>query len=292
MNESLKTKKINLFTILQTISMLGIFVSVGLVVLLFTGMISFSVGVFALIAIVAIICASSASCLPWAKRLHRHEHKVMSIIYLCCTAVCTVLWIAAVIVVCIIFKRLADNQQLNVANFIAGFKYIQATLVITIQFIIANFVAFAITKYKTRLITFQAITYISSLIVDIYLSALICCVVLTTDGVALGGAIPFLFNKVTLSIFILAAVYTLISYCIICGVRRRKLHFRNRRSVTFLDDALEDIEDEIQSTTISSQPDNSEDATQKLKKLQELLNQNLITQDEYDKKREEIISKI
>ena len=70
-----KTKKINVYKLMQTISIVGVFVAVAMLVFGITGVIKMSSGLFVAIGIIGIVCASCLLCAPWTRRIQKNEFK-------------------------------------------------------------------------------------------------------------------------------------------------------------------------------------------------------------------------
>lgn len=278
-------KKFNLFKLLQNVALIGLFLVIGLGTLFATNMLPRTLTSLEITIILGLLLAGVLLILPWAKYLEQKEYRVVSLIFLIANAICTVLWVISTIIICgAISKDTGDTWILQL---------VRITLIISFQVIIASFIGKFIIKYRAKYIPFQAITYLSLLYIDFWLSALLMGIKITLDEIAFSPAYQsLLFNQGTVSILILALVYLGASLGIINGSRRRRVRnsilARNRivnRDIGIMD--LNDDDDEVDNSKNSAN-----DTEKQLEKIKSMFDKGLITKEEYDAKRQSIIDKM
>ena len=258
-------KKFNLFKLLQNVALIGLFLVIGLGTLFATDMLPRTLTSLEITIILGLLLAGVLLILPWAKYLEQKEYRVVSLIFLIANAICTALWVISTIIICgAISKDTGDAWILQL---------VRITLIISFQVIIASFIGKFIIKYRAKYIPFQAITYLSLLYIDFWLSALLMGINIALDEITFSPAYQsLLFNQGTVSILILALVYLGASLGIINGSRRRRVRnsilARNRivnRDIGIMD--LNDDDDEV---------DNSKNSANDTEKQLEKIRNNLI----------------
>jgi len=290
---------------INSISIIGLFIAVGLIVLMITKTIDVSANMTGIIIAIGILCFSCVTALPWIRRIERGEFKKLSYVFLGLVIISCVLWIAADIVVITQYKvlkntfasntTLPDEERLKVlSNLFSSLNFLKVALFLTIQFSIASFVATTVTKYGKTMLAFQVITYLSYLFVDFWISGLLFSFSIKSDFSAIQGSdvlsevfylnkefLEFLINKAVLTILALAVVYVGISNAVMKRQDQRKLNY-----------ALQDMGDGVE-TPIAGQEEQSaeqkESVEERLEKLKKMYESEIITKEEYEQKRAEIL---
>ena len=255
-----------LYKILSTISITGIFVVVAVLVCAITGLLKINYVVGFGSAIIAVLCISCILSLPWLKQLEEKTNKIVSIIFLVSIIACAVIWI-----VCIVFIIIATKNEKPLDGM--GLNLIRISLVLTIQVLVASTIANVILKYKKSMIPFQVITYISNLFVDMYFTILLLSLKINENSLSLKNIPDFLGSKIMLTLLFIALIYVLLSNTIMKVIDKKK----NKTS------------DENELNKIEDNQIKVETPDEKLEHLKELYSKELITQEEYDKKKEEIL---
>ena len=295
-----------IYKMVNMTSIFGVFVAVGFLVLMITKTIPWSSNAIGIVAAIAILCFSCILALPWIRKIENKEYKTLSYVFLGLVAACCVLWIVSDIVIISQYKSiktlitdrsLTDEQVIDiVSNLFSSLNFLKVAIFITIQFSVASFVATAVTKYGRTMILFQAIAYASYAFVDFWFSGLLFTFSINSNlkemrDIDAGikqvfsfneGFFGFLTGKVVLTILILAVVYVAISNAIMKRQDRRKLS-------TILEDIGEDgsIKEEKIIETSSDEP--VETIEEKLEKLKNMYEKNLITQEEYEQKKSDLL---
>ena len=288
MEANTKKKDFNLYKFLSSFAIIGLFLAVGVIVLIVTGMFSFNKPVLTISLVLGIICFGCELALGWAKQFEENKNKVLSIVFLSMIGVCVILWIIAAI---LIVNTNYDAEMAPVGMLI----YLKIAFIISIQFITANIIASCILRYKKTMIPFQVITYISNLFVDFYVTGFILCLTVTNKGLELNTNIAkFLFTKTMLSLFVLFLVYVIISYCIVRGVGKNTTKRRIRRYSPFT--GVEEVIEERVNDRFEPEEENDVkevvDYKKKLEDLKSMLDSGIITQEEYDQKKAEILKEM
>ncbi len=277
-----KNKKFNLFKLLQNIALIGLFLVIGFGTMFFlTSRNSVTIELtlilgFALVGVLLV--------LPWAKYLEQKEYKIVSLIFLIATAICVVLWEISTI---IIFAAYRSN------NFNTGIlQFIRITLVISLQIAIASFIGRFIIKYRAKYIPFQVIAYLSLVYIDFYVSTMLFGITISSGEINYSETVKNLlfFNPIVRNLLILALVYLSVTLGVISGARKRRVRnaiLGSKRKLN-QDIGLIDLDDE-EETPVNQITETKPDAEAQLEKLKNMLDKGLITQSEYDAKRQTII---
>lgn len=264
-----KQPESKLYRAISTASLIGLFVCVAIVVLASMRIIPFSSALVGIIGSIGCLCLGCVLMLPWIKRIERKQMKLVSIIFIALDALVPVLWIIALW--CIIGSLSKGEISIGLMNFI------KAVVIISLQFIVASYVAMGITKYKKTMLAFQVIAYASYLYVDFVVTFVLCCVKIGgSAGIAISDNIAFLASKFVWALFAIAVIFIAI-----CNGFMYRTGFRRMR------EAADDYYLDEQEKTAKGN-----DTEEQLTKLKELLDKNLITQEEYDKKRAELLEKM
>ena len=269
----------NIYSFLQTISILGFALVIALFVFGFQGYFRLNSATITVLLIVAVLCFCLSLILPWIKRYQLKMNRIVCFVFFGLIALMAVLWIIAII---LIVNLIAKGEAATIENSIGTLRYLKAVLVISVQFGIASLIASTVIKYKARLIAFQSILYASVLYCDFYLTSLCFCISFNTDSGISFDFFPYLANRLIVTILIVALIFTAISLGILRRVERRK----GGKSIEGFD-YVEDTE-----VAQHRQAIKSAGTQEKLAELKAMLDQNLITEEEYNKKRQDILDKM
>lgn len=269
-----------LYKIISSIAIIGIFAAAGLLVLAFTNSLPLSAISFGFVFSVAVICLGAISTLPWIRRFENNDNKKIATAFLIVIGVCVLLWLICVWLGIIIYKRAqADIESLNAA--IVLIWIIKITLLISIQLVVSSTITNVLLKYKKTMIPFQIITYASHLYIDFYLTYLIICLGVNSSGPYVMEGISFLGHKATWVLLILAFVYSIISSSILRSIEVKKM--RNEAKEAAANGTNDAAAPKQEAAKTSDTPQ------QKLENLKKMYDQELITKEEYEQKRSEIL---
>lgn len=276
--------KISLYGIIQTISIVGLFLAVGLIVLSATETLHISTGLVQFIGIIAVICLCGLMSLVWARNLERDKQKVVSIVFLSIIGVVCLLWIIAICVSMNLYRK-SINETITETELVNGLRFIKVVLIISVQFICGTTIGSVITRYGKSMIVFQVIMYISNLIVDLYVSFWFALIKINADGVAFNTGsklFEFLTAKGVITVAVLALVYVMLSNTILKRIEIKRQKYQ-----------IENYGDKIDEKGTPSQTQTNvqpvKDNKQKLIELKSMLDEGLITQEEYDEKRKKLL---
>lgn len=292
-----------LYKIINTCAIVGLFVAVGIVVLMITQTIKFSSSIIGLVIAIGILCFSCILALPWIRKIENNEFKILSYVFLGLIAVSCVLWIVSDIVIIHEYKEIksavngsnmTDEENVKFFNGIVGaLNYLKASVFISVQFSVASFIATSITKYKKTLIPFQAIAYTSYAVCDFWFSGFLFALNIKKASSVSGldisdvfsvnsNMVKFLVSKAMLTIFILAVAYVIVANAVIKRMEQRKVKYAT-------DDLANGRVPAPQGgATVATEPE-KETAQERLEKLKSMFDNKLITEEEYNQKKAEIL---
>lgn len=275
----------------NTVSMIGVFVAVALIVMAVMGVIKISATLTGIIVAIAILCMYCLMALPWVRRIEKNEWKKTSIVFIGLIVVNCILWLVADILIISLYKELVVEIAANeitpelAVRTLQTLNYVKVSVIITLQTSFATFVANYITKYQGRMIPFQVIAYLSYLIVDAWLTMFLLSININSNPTKVGNVlelntelIEFLVNKFVLAIFVLAFLYVSISKGII-----NRMDAGRQRAIE--EDVLE-IAEKAEANQKAEKPQTAEGRLAKFKAMYEA---ELISKEEYEQKRAEIL---
>jgi len=240
---------------------------------------------FGLISTIALISVGCLLVLPWIRTFEKGGNKTISIIFISLIVLCTILWIICVYLGINLYKNTKTNIA-NIGSLVLTLRFIKVTTIITLQIFVSSLIANTIIRYKKEMIAFQVITYASNLFFDFYVTCLLLCLRITPqEGLQIAKAIKFLFTKFMFVLFLLSIVYMSLSSKIMKTIDARR--FKN--AVEDYNSTSTQPEQPTVQTTEQPAEKSKTTAEERLQKLQSMLEKKLITQEEFNKKREEII---
>lgn len=264
-----------LYKILASISMVGIFLAAGILVLAGTGVFKISAGVFGTVAMIGILCLALVSMLPWVRRFENGEYKKIAIAFMAVISTCAVLWIVSDWLI------VAMVNNLNAG--VALLWFVKIAIILSLQLMVADVVAVMLLRFGKSYLPFQIITYLSYLFIDFYVTFLLCCIMINGGDIKLSPAFGVFGSKAMISLIVLAVVYAVISSSILRFVQQRR--FRNM--VNDYNEGKFDKVDDNAEEPVKEEP--KETTEEKLEKIKKLYEQELITKEEYEAKKTEII---
>ncbi len=275
-----KEPQSKLYRTVMNSSIIAVFLAIGILVFSITGIIKFTSFMFGLIATIAILAIAGILLLPWIRNFEKQEYKKLSIIFMIFIGICAILWIISIYLGISIYNQ-AKTDSASDAQMLNTLKFIKVVLIISLQFLVSSLVASTIIKYKKKMVAFQAITYASNLFFDFYLTYFLICITITSEGISISEGVSLLGNKLILTFFIISIIFIAISSKIMQVVEERR--YRN---------AVEDnynIHGESKLEKNSQNAKNNSSVEEKLNKLKSMYEKELITQDEYEAKKADIL---
>ena len=292
----METKKPGLlYKTLSTVSTVGLFFTVGLLVTsLFNGFLS---AVSALILVIfTIIFAGCMLSLVWINNIENKRFKKTSILFLSFTIFCCLLWIISAILIYVALKKAALDANYYPSGIL---QFVKIAFIISVQFVVSNIIARNLIKYKKTYIAFQIVMYISALFVDFYVAMLAVGIKFIPEkGMEISESIrSFLFSPGMITTFILFVIYIAIANSVLNGIQTKRNNGTKTTRRRLLGKLIENLEegqfDEVENYEPLEKPivdeDNIESAEERLIKLKKLYESNLITEDEFNLKKKEIL---
>lgn len=279
----------------RTISMtaiLGSFVIAGLLVLAITKVFSMNSTIFGLLGTLGFFCIGCLLILPWIKKLEKGEFKKTSIVFLSFVVVCVLLWVISLWMGISIYNKIRDGAQtLSDKDVFSTLNFIKGTLIVSLQFMVVSVVATCATRYQKTLLLFQGITYLSYAYLDFYFTFFLACVKFNYEAKKIGisDSVSFLGNRFVITILILAVVYVIIANAIMKRVEMRKSQ-NAMEEMYKMSGNIDEYKEKVNSVT-QDQPQ-EKTVEERLAELKNMLDKELITNEEYEKKKEEILKDI
>lgn len=298
-----------LYKILSTVSIVGLFITIGL---LFTGLIEgyLGPGGVLVLSIFTIIFAGCMLSLVWLKNIENKQYKKTSIVFLAFTVLCCLLWIAAAIVIYIMLKQAEKDPNYNPINLL---RLVKVAFIVSVQFVVANIIARNLIKHKKTHIAFQIIMYISCLFVDFYVTMFAIGLKFNPiEGMELTKSIrSVLFSGGMIATLVLFVVYIAIANSVINGIQSKRnggekvTNTRRRGLLGSMVDTIENIQldeifsdnfggvqekvEEVPQEVKEAAPEAEEDPQERLTKIKQLYDSGLITEEEFNAKKKEIL---
>lgn len=266
-------KKNKIYKILSSVAITGIFVIAAIFVCAITGVLKLNPFLIDVLGVLAILDFAFLFAMPWAKRLEEKTYKIASIVFLVFIGVCAILFIISLLLI-VRTVRTGNDMSQNLLTLI------RVSLIIATQLLVSSTIAYTFLKYRKTMIAFQVVTYLSNLFVDFWFCCLFIGLFMNGGSIDFNPDISkFLFTKVMWTLIVLALVYVAISNSVMKNIDKRK---------------LQNMADENAYTTSRAENPNvktkgEQSLDEKLTKLKFLLDRNLITQEEYDEKKKEIL---
>lgn len=273
-----KQKQNNIYKLVQTIAIIGIFVAVAILVLGFTEVFKLTSGLFVVVGVIGVICGCCLLAAPWVRRLERNEFKILSWVFIGLIAACCILWIICVFEFRQLYligkESVTTDAEADTQKLIGVLKFFKACAIISIQFVTASTIASTIVKYQKSYIPVQAIMYVSHIYVDFFVTFFICCFAIKDGAFEISDTISVLGNKGLYVPFILCLCYVILANAVVKRIETKKvthLAYDNDRTNT---------------ATIEPKTETTED---KLANLKSMYEKDLLTKEEYEAKRAEIL---
>lgn len=258
-----------------TTSIVGVFLTCGILVLAFAGVFKLTTFLFGLIATLSIVSIACLLLLPWIKTFERKEFKKTATVFMIFIAVCALLWIISVYLGINLYVKAKNNLSADLSGTL---KFIKVTLILSLQLLTSSLVASTIVKFRKSMIFLQIVTYASNLYFDIFVTYFLICFQITSKGLEISEGIKILGNKTILTIFALAVVYMIISSAVMKRIEARRF-IQAVDDNYYGDGTRREIAEQNNEPTIE----------EKLESLKSMFDKGLISQEEYDSKKSEIL---
>ena len=280
-------RKINggkLYRTISSIAITGIFVAIAVLVFALMGFFTLSSFLFGLVFTIAVLCLSLISTLPWVKRIEDGELKKVSMVFLTFIGITAVLWIIAVWMGVTLYNKTvaAAISEKEVMSLLLFMKIVTIT---SAQLIISSAIGNTVLKFKKTMYPLQVVTYLSYAFVDFYLIYLLTCIQIDPNAsqtISVASGITLLGNRWMITFLILSIIFMGVSTGIIRAID-------NRRMKNFSESLS--MNGEVGHFTVVNEEASSpkESVEDKLAKLKDLYDKELITKEEYEQKKQDLM---
>lgn len=271
--DSFKNKS-TLEKLFVTIPIVSAFVIVALFVLMMFGFLPVNRIVIDILLLLTVACFGCLSSLTTTKILAKDKKNIWALIILGLTALTCLLWIIFIFVSQAFLDSLISSSSSS-GSIVGVWTYAKIVIFVTIQTILANIILSTSNVFKKEYFWFQIVMYVSNAIVDIWLSILFLSMVVV-DGEIVLKATWLVTEKLSWVVIILFGSFSALANVIFQNVLKRKT-----RTLVSNENVIIS-QDTAQENTIEA----------RLKKLEELKEKNIITQEEYDQKKSKILDEI
>ena len=276
-----------IYKTISSIAITGIFVAVGILVLALTGNLKLSPALFGLMFSIAVLCMGLITTLPWVRRIERNQVKKLSLVFIGFIGLCALLWLITIWVV----VGLINQGSAVSDNAIAGtMLFVQITIVLSMQLLITTFIGSMILRFGKELIPFQIITGISYLFLDFYITFALLCIRINPaiPDLSVADSISILGSNAMITLLVLSLAFMGVSAGVMKSIETRRIRHTTEILVE-KDSPLFDNVDNGENDTQQAQSQGKESPEDRLEKLKKLYEQNLITEEEYNSKRADIL---
>lgn len=290
-----------LYKLVQLIAISVLIIAIVLVIFEVFQLLEMGTTANGIIFSIGVIGAGGLVALPWVRVLESFNEKpyrITAIVFLAVVGVCIILWIVCVWqIIGLVENGLEGATDEMLEGVLDSLNVIRISLIISLQFIAASYIAKNIIKYGKTLLPYQVMAGASQLYIDFYLVLILTAMTITVDGSVWFSDSAILLTNMwvhaLLFIFIVLSIFPNVVFK--RTDKRNLLDARNssqNNSVVQYDNATRVAV--VNNNVNNANADNADSAPidEKLRKLKDLLDKGLITQEEYDKKREDILNSI
>ncbi len=232
---------------------------------------------------IAVIGLGGMSALPWVRvyeSIDDKRFKITALAFLGVIGVCTILWVICVWQVIGIYKNLKnDLGDEALKGLINSLNFIRVSVIISLQFVIGSSITMNIIKYRKTLLPYQVMAGISNLYMDFYFTLLLTAITITNDGFGVSPTATFLINhwQWLTALFAVAIALMALPSVVFRRTDRKRLLSAKREQIKELAGGDNKFDSSVE---------------EKLNKIRTLLDNGLISQEEYEAKRAEILKNL
>lgn len=248
-----------------------------------------------IICSIGVIGVGGFVALPWVRVFESFKdkrYKITALVFIGVVGVCVILWIVCVWMIVGLVG--SDNANKLLVDLLNSLNVIRVSIIVSLQFIIASYIAKNIIKYGKSLLPYQVLAGASQLYIDFYVCLVLTAVTITPSfDIEFSKTAYLLENMWTLALLVIFILIAIFPNMVFSRVDKRRLLEAKAAAAAELgkpqaaqgnNDSTDAVENNANNTADISTVD------EKLNKIKELLDKGLITQEEYDKKREEILN--
>lgn len=246
-----------------------------------------------------VIALGGLTALPWVRVFESIKDKkftITAIVFLSVIGLCVILWIVSVWQIIGLVKGLTSDADEKIsAGIVGSLNVIRIALIVSLQFIIASGIAMNFVKYRKELIPYQVMFGVSTLYMDIYFTLLLTAFTVTKeDGFGLSRTSVVVTNMWLIALLVIAVLLLIFPSNVFRRVDRKRVLAAKKENLKEIlaDEPQSKATASASNETPFSEYSNGGSVEEKLKKIKNLLDEGMITQEEYDAKRAEILSNI
>ncbi|MCH5155309.1 MAG: SHOCT domain-containing protein [Clostridiales bacterium] len=270
-------------------------------------------GVFKFVFIIFALCAGGGMTLPWITQFERDRRKAANgekvaawrkyvvFGFWGLIGVCTLLWIISVFVLGDGIKLVIEYAKLNsdeIPNFDKPFKMLRTSIIVTMQVAIGSVIATSTMRYGKKYMMLRVIIYVALLYLDFWFTWFV-------GGVTI-YRLTHTFTPISNTLLWVLAVMATVALATAGGIfgaqaRRKEIELFMKGDMKALTEGDVDLIDtEAHSDVGKAEPfapapapkPETKDPEQQLTKIKELFDKGIITEEEYQAKRKDIIDKM
>lgn len=289
------------YNMVKGFAILGVFAAFA--ILIFTGVLNtMAFSLYGLGVTILVISISALCTLPWVRRMEKKNFVKTSIVFLSLTGAFCVLWIVCSwLSVGLIEKSV--NSSVEEAALTSTLTFIKIAFICSLQFVFASIIGNGILKYRKSLVAFQIVAYVSYLILDFYITYLFARTQIVHGGLQFDQSLGFITSKIGIALLVVSLVFMAVSTIVMNSVERKKIMQTAdqiyRKAINDIDkdsynyDASEEVEDADETPQKETKaPEKAAELSseEKLEKLKNMYDKQLITKEEYEKKKSDILN--
>lgn len=289
-----KVKEKNSFNFYKLFSNISIFLTIGLIailIMMMTRYIAFSIVKLELVLILLVLSIASSVSLTWIQKIMQNRFKILSWVMIGFVIAFSILWIATIFVVVNFIKKIptiADEAE-AIKMITAFVSYLQFVLIASLQFILGSFVANKVANFGKSNIVLQVLNYLSVVMVDVWLCKLVTIITFKGTEFQLNDT-SFLVSRGWWTLLLIAAAVLIVTQASITRIyRRRRREISTRTLAMDAEMSFGEVAEPFQAKeTKKAEPTLEE----KLKQLKALRDSDMITEEEYQEKRANLLKDI
>ena len=272
---------------INTIAIVGIFAAVAIIVLSISGIwFKMSAFMFGVVGTIAILCAGLLLSLPWVNKYEKGTYKKLALVFIIFYGVCALLWLVCLYLGIGLYNG-AKAGNVSEGYVVATANFVKISLLLSLQLMLSSVVATGIIKYKKSNYFLQGIAYASYAFFDFYFTYLLFCInfnAIGTSGNVFSESIKLLGSKYMIVFLVLAVIFIAISNIIMNRDDNRKM----QQAIV----SVVEQQNENGKTKEAETKEAVETPEEKLAKLKKMYDNELITKEEYESKKADILKEM
>lgn len=227
--------------------------------------------------------------LPWVRifeRIKDKRFKITAIVFMALVGLVVILWIVCVWqIIGLVNSAAAGSEEGVLDQILNSIRTIRIALIVSLQFMVASGVAMNVVKYRKTMLPYQIMNGVALLYVDFYISLILTSFTITNDfNFEISPTAEWLSSPFLGAVFFIAIIVMVIVGTVFARADKRRLIATANEAV----DA-----NEVKSVTETDTADSKSETTEeKLSKIQSLYDKGLISREEFESKRKDILDNI